>query len=382
MKLRLAAVAAFVAVTLALWGQSGTRIGADTSLYVEGARQLLAGEPVTGRAASYAGYVAVIAATRGLLAPDAAVVLLQILAAAVAALAVAAMAGRLGGEQAAWLAAALLAIDVETSRWHTYVLSDSLYASALTLAVWCTYRAANTVFSVRGFAMAMGVTVCAALIRPEGWFLLPVVAVYLAIGAPSGRSRLLVLSSAVAVVIAAIAIVTPRLESNVSAIGPNTMLRQGTTIWSYDGWRVAMPAEASGGGSEAQEAIAYALRHPVSTSLLMTTRVGVHMAHVRPFYSAAHNVVILAWLLPVYALAIMGWRATARHQLARWCAIAVLSQTVVVAVGHADWDGRYLAHVMPLIYPCAACGAIRALRRGNYSSGSPDRLVEPGPFGV
>ena len=39
------------------------------------------------------------------------------------------------------------------------------------------------------------------------------------------------------------------------------------------------------------------------------------------------------------------------------------SQTLVVALTHADWDGRYLAHVLPLIYTLAGAGAVSIAQR-------------------
>jgi len=41
---------------------------------------------------------------------------------------------------------------------------------------------------------------------------------------------------------------------------------------------------------------------------------------------------------------------------AGWIVAAFATQALVVALTHADWDGRYLAHVMPIVYPLAAFG--------------------------
>ena len=108
----------------------------------------------------------------------------------------------------------------------------------------------------------------------------------------------------------------------------------------------------------AGSAVRYALRHPVATAALMTARVGVHLAHVRPFYSNRHNLLIAAWLAPVYALgAIACWRLRT-HVLVGWPLAVIATQTLVVALTHADYDGRYLAHVMPLWYPMVACRVV------------------------
>ncbi|MET0163704.1 MAG: hypothetical protein ABW318_01710, partial [Vicinamibacterales bacterium] len=96
---------------------------------------------------------------------------------------------------------------------------------------------------------------------------------------------------------------------------------------------------------------------------LMLARLGVHLAHVRPFYSTAHNAVIVLWLLPIYALAGIAFWTSRGQALTRWCALAFASQALVVALTHADWDGRYLAHVMPIVYPFAGAGLWAVVNR-------------------
>jgi len=261
------------------------------------------------------------------------------------------MALELGGVRTAMLATALLAIDLDTNRWHTYVLSDSMYMSMFVLAVWLVHLAAQSPLQPGRYVTALMAIVLAGLIRPEGWFLLPAAGLYWVVRVVRGRSaRVLAAAGVVAVCLGMAQAVAPRLGGNVAAVGPDEMLRRGQTIWSFEGWRLDMPASSASGPVE------YALEHPVATAKLMVVRLAVHMAHVRPFYSMAHNLVVIAWLVPIYAVtAIALWRMRS-HGLTRWCVMAFGSQAVVVALTHADWDGRYLAHVMPIVYPFAAAG--------------------------
>ena len=151
-------------------------------------------------------------------------------------------------------------------------------------------------------------------------------------------------------------VLAPRVRGNLDAVDPGEMLRRGQTIWDYDGWRLTMPEADAAGSGDASSAVTYAIRHPLDTARLMVARVGVHLIHVRPFYSASHNVVIALWLLPVYLLTAVAVWAKWGQPVTRWCAVAFGTQALVVALTHADWDGRYLAHVMPTVYPFVALG--------------------------
>ena len=234
------------------------------------------------------------------------VVLAQVAAALGAAVVVGKMAAHLAGPVAAVIAILLFAIDVETNRWHAFILSDSLFLSLLTLATWLVYRARRL---RRGAtALAVVVMLLAALVRPEGWFLLPAAVVFWIASATAGATRLIAATALVVLGGVLVFALVPRLSGNLAAVGPAEMLRRGQTIWDFDGWRIEMPSDAvfNDGHASSADAIVYAWRHPPSTVTLMAARVAVHFAHVRPYFSAAHNAFVVVWLAPVYVLAACG----------------------------------------------------------------------------
>jgi 4-amino-4-deoxy-L-arabinose transferase-like glycosyltransferase len=352
----IAVMATFALVNLGLLAVNGVRLGGDTPLYIDGATRLLDGLPLVNRQPSYPGFVAVVALAQATGAGLVGVVLIQIAAASVAAATVYDMAAAFAGRAAGIAAAVLVAIDLETNRWHQFILADSLYASLFTIGVWLTHRAATRAGTWR-IATAAMVLVAAGLVRPEGWFLIPAAVLYFVL--MRARSKGQRLAGAAALIAAAallIAILAPAVKGNVQAVGPGDMLRRGQTIWDFEGWRLAMPEGDAAGTGQASSAISYAMQHPASTITLMIARVAVHAAHVRPFYSTAHNAVILAWLLPIYALGAFALWRLVPDALALWIVAALATQTLVVALTHADWDGRYLAHVLPAWYAVAGAG--------------------------
>jgi len=357
--------ALFLAANLALLVWSGVKAGGDTGIYVDGAASLLSGQPLTERQPSYLGYIAVVAAFQAIGAGLGGLVTAQVAAAVVAAVIVFRLAGELGGRLAGSIAVLWFAFDINTNRWHAYVLSDSLFMSCLVLSAWLVHKATARPAGWPRYALASLAMVVAGLVRPEGWFVVPVAVLYWVARADGSAGRKAgALGVGLVACLGLYAVVAPRLGGNLQAVGPAEMLRSGQTIWEYDGWRVAMPEDpvwSSQSGSSA--AVIYAFRHPVSTARLMGARLLAHAAHVRPYYSRGHNLVIVAWLLPLYAAALAGAWARRRYPLVWWCALVLAMQSLVVALTHADWDGRYLAHVMPLVYPIAACGLAAGLQR-------------------
>ena len=363
----LAAIVLFGVVNLALVGINGVRLGGDSPMYIDGASRMLAGEPLRDREPSYAGYIAVVAAATASGAGTFGVVMLQVLFGSIAAAAVYAIGVALAGRVAGAIAAVLYAFDVDTNRWHQFILAESIYVSLFIIGVLLTYRAAFR----KGFepiATATVVLIAAGFVRPEGWFVIPAAACYVIwMRARSAAQRLAGAGALVGAALIVAAIMAPSLSGNLQAVGPAHMLQRGQTIWEYDGWRVDMPANEAAGSGQVDAAAGYALRHPISTMQLMVARIAVHFAHVRPFYSTPHNIVIVLWLVPVYAAAALAMWRLRSSPLAMWVIAAIGTQTLVVALTHAEWDGRYLAHVLPLIYTLTGAGVVMVLDRPSLA---------------
>lgn len=88
----------------------------------------------------------------------------------------------------------------------------------------------------------------------------------------------------------------------------------------------------------------------------MIYRVAYHLIRARPFYSWLHNVIIIAIGATTYALAIVATvRLGSRHGSSWLLWAMLLVMTCVAAAIGADWDGRWLDRVLPLLFlPAAA----------------------------
>jgi hypothetical protein len=168
----------FVLVNLSIiLGGGGIRLGGDSQRYLAGADNLLSGLPLQGKQISYSGYVLLIAFCRLTRAGLPGVIFIQLLFTAAAAVALYDLGRRLHGRLAGIIAAGLLIANPDIARWNVFILTDSLYISLIVLCVWCVHTAALR--KRYWYILAAAVLAAAALVRPNGLFLLAVAVLYL-----------------------------------------------------------------------------------------------------------------------------------------------------------------------------------------------------------
>lgn len=348
-------VAASVVVNLTLLVVTGVRTGGDSVRYVQGADNLLAGRPLEGMQALFPGYIALVAASTKIGAGFAGVVLAQIAVAAVATFTLFRIGVRLSNITGGTIAALLFALNLDIARWHLFVLTDSLYISCVIFAAYVVHEATE-----RGgwsYAAAMIVVLIAASLRPQGRLLAVASAIYWVVRRPavnSQRVAAVVAAGVMLIVVVATSGATLRAEAET----PARWLGDGVVIWSHAESRLVMPKDETvdllSAGATSVDPLRYALRHPIATARLAATRVIVEVAHVRPFYSRTHNLVAIVWLGATYVCAIVGFMRVRRQPLAHAIALIVGLHVLFIAATFADWDGRFLLYVLPLVNVYAA----------------------------
>jgi hypothetical protein len=342
----------FAAVTVGVLAKGSVRLGGDSPRYIDGADNLLAGRPLGRQQASHLGYLAVVALFRrtGLGLPG--VVAFQVAAAAAAAVAMYDLGRRLHGPAAGVLAAGFFVGNPDIALWQAYVLTDSLYISAVILAAWSTDWAADG----RGlrYPAAAGLVAFAVALRPNGWFLLPIVGIYWAARRWVGPLRWSAWALILLIGLAAFAPVAHSRMDHTRRLTLAGLVLSGTPIWS-----LPMPPPEPSGTVGFEGLLGYVARHPLACARLGAARVAAQLAHVRPFYSRAHNVAIALILAPLYALAAMTLVQRWREPLVRLLAAVVTVQLAIVGLTWADPDGRFLLYVLPLLAALAAAQAAR-----------------------
>lgn len=339
----------------------GVRLGGDSGRYLDGARALLAGEVLAGKQAQFLGYDGLVALSLGLGAGQAGVVAAQALLALAAAWLLWRAGSQAFGEAAGWLAALAFLVYPDVQAWNFYLLPDGPFASLLAMSVCLALLAARRAAWWLALAPSLA---WLALLRPEGALLLLPLALWLALGRSWGAALLLALAAAALFALA----------GGTGASGREDVLghwQRGTVVW---GTNLAWPsARLAGGEARGQGGVGLAawlgravLADPLWVAGLVVRRWFWFLAHLRPYYSLAHNA--LAGLASLLLLGLAG-RALVRGGAGRAKALlvlVVLAQAVLVGLTWADYDGRCLTRVLPLILLLAAAGLAPAPPRSEY----------------
>jgi 4-amino-4-deoxy-L-arabinose transferase-like glycosyltransferase len=355
--LLLASLFLFMNLTILMSG--GVRLGGDSPRYLGGAENLLRGLPLQRREIFHSGYESLIAVCRLTGAGLTGVICIQILLAATASVALYDLGRRLHGHRAGLIAAGLFVSNPDITRWNAFILTDSLYISLVILSVWSIHTASRRKrYWYFTAAAALGM---AASVRPNGLLLLAVAVPYL-VGHFISRQRLrrVVVSG---IVMAAMlgALAASRFFPVSSHEHLEVTLRNGIT--GIDPWRVPMPPDPVPIRGDWAAAFSYAAAHPFASLRLALTRVLIELIHIRPFYSFRHNMILLATLPFIYFLALPGIKLNRDRSLTHLLLLVILSHLFLVAVTFADWDGRFLLHILPLICLFSSCAAASLIDR-------------------
>lgn len=362
----LAVGAAFAALNLH-WIARGVLPAGDTPRYTGGGDALFSGEGLTGRQVLYVGYIAVVGLCQTLGVGLDAVLAVQVVLSAAAAVAVWDLGRQLTGSWGGLAAAALFVLNRDIAQWNVYVLPDSLYISTLVIAVWLAVRAARR----RGwwYVWASLVLVFASTLRPNGWLLVPIVVSYWVLSSGLSKRARWIAVAGVFAALFVLVLAVPSQEGTTDTLKPGQLLREGVVVYDFAGSNLAVASEPSdsdpGWGGFAR----YAADHPIDAGRVLVARAGTELLHTRAFYTSKHNAFVLITLLPVYAFALVGLVVRRREPLVRLLAVLIAGHIAIITIIAADYDGRYLLHFLPLVDVLAACGiAWTVVRVGNRSA--------------
>jgi 4-amino-4-deoxy-L-arabinose transferase-like glycosyltransferase len=338
-----AVAAASVVVNLTLLALLGVRRGVDTGRYEAAASDLLAGRLFRGPAGwVYLGYNGLLAIAEAVGAGQLGVIAFQFLAAACAAMALYDLGRDIGGRWVGLLAAGFFVLDYDIARWHLYLLTDSAYLSLVVIATWAAHQAVGR--SAGAYLAASAVALLTALIRPNGWVMIPIVATYWIIRSAM-RNAVKVAAAAALLIVCGVGV---------------------AAFAAVQFGRAAPPPRVLGAGQVNVQRLPFARVMTIRDRLnpaRMPMRLLEELGHLRREFSVRHKVFVVAMLTAVYPLAIYGFARSRGQPVARLMATVVACHLMVVTITFSDRDGRYLLYIFPFLVVFAARGAVDVIRR-------------------
>lgn len=348
---------AWLIIQLGLVHSFGVRGGNDTGRYLHAAQELLSGVLPSGKAASYLGYDAFVAAFLALGLGMKSIAAAQSLIALAALLLLYRLGTLLYDERVGLSAMALLVFFPDTSYWHSIVLTDSLYSSMVIIAIFLMVSAATP-----ARLLAALIAFCfTCTIRPHGVGLALSGMLFLLCRLLAARRYGVI----AAIVLGILAAALPAWSVLGHMMGHEDILHhyiEGTVIWGYSPADIPAPS-----GLDPTDFTRH--RHPLAAVLLYIVSEPAHFlilaghklwyffGHVRPYFASYHNLLSLAVLAPAYALAItllIRARVAGCGGMLLVCTLA--AQAAIVAFTFADWDARHLLPVVPIVFLLAAAG--------------------------
>tara|TARA_Y100000031_G_C8174969_1_gene363622 strand:- start:29 stop:832 length:804 start_codon:yes stop_codon:yes gene_type:complete len=161
----------------------------DAKAYIDGARRLLADIPlVDGRSKRSIGYELIIALNYWLKFGNTGVIISQVIINALATVAIYDLGRRLSGKATGILAASFYVANPDVVQWTFIMMTESIFTAGLILSCWAFYRIQMNPNSIWKLTLVAILWVYAAVIRANGWFMLPLFGMFLIIDLLNKRS--------------------------------------------------------------------------------------------------------------------------------------------------------------------------------------------------
>ncbi|MBC3540780.1 hypothetical protein ACFSC6_21830 [Rufibacter sediminis] len=350
-------VLGWLLLQMMLYQHHGVRIVYDSHRFILFTSEILADQPVTyPQVWRYLGYPLLLFPFFKAGLALSYVVWAQMAVSGVAAIALYKAAKQITGKEGlALLTVSLFAFNPDLQAWNCYILTDSLFTSLLTITLSLALLPKTRLLWI-GFVLAISWT---TLARPNGFIILLALTAYFVV------------------------LYKPFSKFNKWAIGLTTMLlllglylaldkfmlkaftlmipyERGDLIYGYFEFVLTdfhQPQIPSSSLTPLGQVLWFIWVNPIYFLAMALLKGLFFLIHVKPFYSLAHNLAILAYLLPIYAFAWIGWK---RGQLSAsnkaLLLTPVLLQVGITMLTIEDWDGRWLYPALPCFLLLAGAG--------------------------
>ena len=259
-----------------------------------------------------------------------------------------------GGRGAAALATLAFIAWPDIQQFNVFLLTESLFISLVVLSFGAFTRVRRG--RPRDWVLLLLVLALAALARPNG-FLVGLAAALAGLNALRRRPDRRAWRAALLGLVLLAPLLWVALNHQLATFYLMDTYQRGELIFRYQLWAVhqaaplAMPPPGTG---PAARVLYFAAQNPIYLGRLMLGKLFVFVSYLKPHYSLAHRVLGVLVLWPAYWLAALGARRRGVWRPARvFLASVFLLQTAIIMLTVDDWDVRFLAPVLPVVFVLA-----------------------------
>ncbi len=258
----------------------------------------------------------------------------------------------LKNKTAAFIAALLVIVYIPIQQWNTCLLTESIFISLILLFIW----ALSIESSSKKWMCLFSIAILASTIRPNGGILLiTCAALYSIQKIQSGKY----LNIQFYIVAAAGLILLHNFTDTFYQFLLDSF-NKGEVICGYNGWTYSTASSQVDDNSSGSitKIIDLIQSNPIKSMQLFAGRFVALWMDVRAYYSITHNIFIGIFLVFSYSTAIVGFiKFHTEYTHLKWTSIIYCGlNSLLIMVTYADWDGRFLAPLLPMVFIWSGLG--------------------------
>lgn len=354
----------------------GIKVVADSPRYLDYAQKIADGvgwyEPHN---VWYVGYVVFIVVVKGFFATNGAIIVAQVLMHGLAAVVLYRTSYRLFASRGAALITALLFLGwIELPAWNFYVLAESWYVSLICLVLYCIISFDG---SPKRWVITTVVVLLTFITKPTGIAVLVAYGVFLVsyywkfVRQQRGAAFAILLPLLWCVYY----LVNSMLDTFalIENYATGEIVFRASTLKNYPNqeWlvlqvdKLSIPPEQA---SAIKRLALFAAQNFIYFAKLFLVKLVYFLAHIKPYFSWQHNLVIATTLFPIYAFFIRTFVLTNNRTVRSFCTSFLVVSTISISLTTLDWEGRFLMPMLPLLFLFAGKGLsdLKPIRRFAY----------------
>jgi hypothetical protein len=350
---------------IVLW-HYGVKEAVDSDFYLSNAQAISQGHIPTDRGIWYSSYSLFLAFIVGIGGNLTTVVLLQFIFSGIAAFSLYKVVHQLFQDhRIAFLAVLQYLLWIKIHQWNSYIYTESLFIS----------------FSIISFALlsfskeAMHYVITALVIaftlflRPTGICLFIAVCGYLVFIIADKRriplSYLLLIVMGLFLLVVALlnVLLKEYIYYFIDSYSKAELIYPNINLGFSAPQRLDIPSPAH---APVMQLIEFILYNPIYFLKLFSIKCLLFLGNVKPYFSLAHNVAIVAVLYPIYGFAFYGLKKMKMNKENMFMIYFIVAQTFTISMTSENWDGRFLILILPFVFVYSAFGMTKVW--SNYKN--------------